>query len=80
MSYGYSLKLAELNKAALNGSNTSLGVILGDVCIRNDVPVTEVASKLKVSRQAVYNWFTGVSNPNAKMAIKIEKLILKLEQ
>lgn len=77
MSYGYSLKLIELNKAS---DKKLLGVYLGAVCIKNDVPVAEVAQKLKVSRQAVYNWFTGVSNPNVQTAIKIEKLIDKLEQ
>jgi DNA-binding XRE family transcriptional regulator len=77
MSYGYSLKLIELNKAS---DKELLGVYFGAVCIKNDVPVAEVAQKLKVSRQAVYNWFTGVSNPNVQMAIKIEKLIDKLEQ
>jgi|TARA_R110000764_G_scaffold140702_2_gene228788 DNA-binding XRE family transcriptional regulator len=77
MSYGYSLKLIELNKAS---DKELLGVYLGAVCIKNDVPVAEVAQKLKVSRQAVYNWFTGVSNPNVQTAIKIEKLIDKLEQ
>jgi|TARA_R110000744_G_scaffold314646_2_gene421666 DNA-binding XRE family transcriptional regulator len=77
MSYGYSLKLLQLNKAA---DKKLLGVCLGAVCIKNDVPVAEVAQKLKVSRQAVYNWFTGVSNPNVQTANKIEKLIAKLEQ
>tara|TARA_R110000824_G_scaffold9154_3_gene41183 strand:+ start:1084 stop:1317 length:234 start_codon:yes stop_codon:yes gene_type:complete len=77
MSYGYSLKLIELNKAS---DKELLGVYLGAVCIKNDVSVAEVAQKLKVSRQAVYNWFTGVSNPNVQTAIKIEKLIDKLEQ
>tara|TARA_R110001592_G_scaffold176451_3_gene416013 strand:- start:1424 stop:1657 length:234 start_codon:yes stop_codon:yes gene_type:complete len=77
MSYGYSLKLIELNKAS---DKKLLGVYLGAVCIKNDVPVAEVAQKLKVSRQAVYNWFTGVSNPNVQTTIKIEKLIDKLEQ
>lgn len=77
MSYGYSLKLIELNKAS---DKKLLGVYFGAVCIKNDVPVAEVAQKLKVSRQAVYNWFTGVSNPSVQTTIKIEKLIDKLEQ
>ena len=60
MSYGYSLKFVELNKAA---DKNLLGVYFGAVCIKNDVPVTEVAQKLNVSRQAVYNWFVGISIP-----------------
>ena len=77
MSYGYSLKLIELNKAS---DKKLLGVYFGAVCIKNDMPVAEVAQKLKVSRQAVYNWFTGVSNPSVQAAASIEKLIAKLEQ
>ena len=77
MSYGYSLKLMELNKAA---DKKLLGVYFGAVCIKHDVPVAEVAKKLNVSRQAVYNWFAGVSNPKAPIAMKIEKFIAKLEQ
>ena len=48
MSYGYSLKLIELNKAS---DKELLGVYLGAVCIKNDVSVAEVAQKLKVSRR-----------------------------
>jgi transcriptional regulator with XRE-family HTH domain len=77
MTYGYSLKLSELNRAA---DKKLLGVYLGTVCIRNDVPVAEVAKKLSVSRQTVYNWFAGISTPKAPVAKKIEKLIAKLEQ
>jgi len=77
MSYGYSLKLIELNKAA---DKKLLGVCLGAACIKKDVPVAEVAEKLNVSRQAVYNWFAGISNPKAPVAVKIEKLIAKLER
>ena len=53
MSYGYSLKLAELNRKA---DNRSIGVQLGRVCIKRNIPVTIVAAKLRVSRQTIYNW------------------------
>jgi len=75
MSYGYSLKLAKLNKAA---DKKLLGVRLGAVCIKKNVPVAEVAERLNVSRQSVYNWFTGLSSPKAPSVKKIEKLISKL--
>jgi hypothetical protein len=77
MSYGYSLKFVELNKAA---DKNLLGVYFGAVCIKNDVPVTEVAQKLNVSRQAVYNWFVGISIPKPSAAEEIQKIIAKLEQ
>jgi hypothetical protein len=54
MKYGYSLRIADLNKKA---DGTLLGVKLGRLCIKNNVPVVEVSTKLGVSRQTVYNWF-----------------------
>ena len=56
MSYGYSLKLIQLNKKA---DPKRLGIRLGKMCIKRNVPVAEVATKLGVSRQTVYNWFEG---------------------
>ncbi len=77
MSYGYTLKLASLNKKA---SVRSLGVKLGRVCIKHNMPVITVASRLGVSRQTIYCWFSGKSTPNENATKKIKKLILKLEQ
>lgn len=72
MSYGYNAKLIKLNKQA---SRKLLGVRLGRVCIAHDVPVAEVAYKLGVSRQTIYNWFVGASNPRAAFVSSIEKFI-----
>lgn len=60
MSVGYSLKLVHMNNEA---SDDLLGVRLGRVCINNDVPVIDVANRLGVSRQTVYNWFCGAKAP-----------------
>ncbi len=60
MSYGYSAKLVALNRQA-NKSN--LGVRLGRACIKEDIPVSTVATALGVSRQTLYNWFVGKSSP-----------------
>jgi|TARA_B110000285_G_scaffold194364_1_gene223980 DNA-binding XRE family transcriptional regulator len=70
MSYGYTTRLSTMNKQA-DGSLS--GVKLGRVCIRKEVPVAEVALQLGVSRQTVYNWFTGAHEPNEdlKDAVKI---------
>lgn len=60
MSYGYSLRLIERNSQA---NENKLGVRLGRACIKHNVPVTIVASRFGVTRQTVYNWFSGTGNP-----------------
>ena len=60
MSYGYSARLIALNKEA---DSKLLGVKLGRICIKRNIPVSLVASRLGVSRQTVYNWFTGANTP-----------------
>jgi DNA-binding transcriptional regulator YiaG len=60
MSYGYSLRLIERNNQA---NERKLGVRLGRACIKHNVPVAVVASRFGVTRQTVYNWFSGTSNP-----------------
>jgi hypothetical protein len=39
---------------------------LGEACIRNDVPVIELALMFGVSRATVYNWLMGVTVPRPK--------------
>jgi transcriptional regulator with XRE-family HTH domain len=60
MSYGYTTWLVTQNKRA---DARSLGVKLGRVCIKRGLSVIEVATRLGVSRQTIYNWFAGVSKP-----------------
>jgi hypothetical protein len=72
MSYGYSAKLIYLNKRA-NG--WLLGVRLGRACIRNNIPVAEVAEELGVSRQTVYNWFIGARSPQSGIAPDVRDYI-----
>lgn len=57
---GYSLKVAE--SVMQSDENTLVGR-LGRECLRRDIPVTQVATVLGVSRQTVYNWFLGVTQP-----------------
>jgi DNA-binding transcriptional regulator YiaG len=75
MSYGYTARLIQKNKEA---SGRSLGVKLGRLCIKHDMPVSEVAITLGASRQTVYNWFTGVSTPEPPFTELIEELISEL--
>ena len=64
MTYGYSQRLAELNRSA---ELESIGVALGRECISLGLPVRAVADDLGVSRMTIYNWFTGASKPSKRM-------------
>ncbi len=74
MSYGYTRRLDSLNKQA---DGSLLGVKLGRVCIKREVPAAQVASQLGVSRQTVYNWFIGLHEPNEELIPLIKKIIAK---
>jgi hypothetical protein len=76
MSYGYSQRIVELNKSA---PYKTLGVALGRLCIKKDVPVAEIAKTLGVSRTTVYNWFTGWCIPAPKHQEGITELINQLK-
>jgi len=74
MNYGYSTSIVSANKAA---SEESLGVQLGRVCIEHKVPVAVVSDRLCVSRQTVYNWFTGISMPNQSTERRVLQFIAR---
>lgn len=76
MSIGYSLRLAQRNRAA---DQSLLGVRLGAACISRDVPVTEVAARLGVSKQAVYRWFIGDSSPAPERVDAVASLLHSLQ-
>ena len=75
MVHGYSQRLIERNGQA--GRHLT-GVRLGQACIKHQVPVSAVAREFKVSRQTVYSWFTGVSNPPAPVRALMDAYIAKL--
>lgn len=72
---GYSLRLRDLN---LKASKKLLGVRLGRACIKHDIPAMVVAEQMGVSRQTVYNWFRGVSNPGPNLTARVEQFIAAL--
>ena len=72
MSYGYSARTIQLNEAA---DHRRLGVALGRAAIRLEVSVSEVANRLGVSRQTVYNWFIGNYDPKASLTGEVTKLL-----
>jgi hypothetical protein len=59
--YGYSIKVAE---AVRNADESLLGVQLGRKCVERNIPIVDVARTLKVSRQTIYSWFTGLTHPH----------------
>jgi len=77
MSYGYSQSLVEANKKA---NIKSLGVALGRLCIKHEVPVSEVARELRVSRMTVYNWFWGVRTPTLHLQPRVVQYTEKLKK
>lgn len=76
MSTGYSLRLRDLNKKA---SSLKVGVRLGKLCIKHDIPVAVVAKRLGVSRTTVYSWFCGTSVPQDSATALIEAYIASLQ-
>ena len=77
MSYGYTTRLNSLNKQA---DKSSLGVKLGRVCIKKEIPVAEVAFQLGVSRQTVYNWFQGTDYPHPDLTDAVKALLISYTQ
>ena len=76
MSYGYSLRLVERNSRA---NVRDLGVQLGRACIKHDVPVSVVALTFRVTRQTIYNWFTGDTSPGEAYHSLIRDYISRLQ-
>lgn len=62
MSQGYTIKVADAIK---NADGSLLGVKLGRVCLNRDISVQEAARTLDVTRQTIYQWFCGDTNPQA---------------
>ena len=68
---GYSIHLQKINKA---GDRKRFGVRFGRLCISKDISVIEITQQLGVSRQTVYNWFAGKSEPNKATIERIREL------
>lgn len=74
--YGYSIRVAEAIKEA---DGSLLGVQLGRACLARDIPVSTVAKALGVTRQTVYHWFLGLSEPRGKTIDAIKSYIASLD-
>ena len=75
-SRGYSSRIIETNKHA---SKAHPGVMLGRVCISQEIPVLDVAEFFDVSRMTIYKWFKGEEMPRKKQIEKIEDVLKKLK-
>lgn len=72
---GYTIRVAQGIKEA-DGNLT--GVKLGRVCLAQDIPVSTVAEALGVTRQTIYYWFLGRSEPRGPACEAIEAYIANL--
>lgn len=61
--------------AEVEGLEPSIGKELAEFCIEHRIPIVHIAAALNVSRQTVYNWFTGVCNPDQRHHADIEQLM-----
>lgn len=73
---GYDSLFVERVRAA---DASLLGVQLGLLCVEHAIPVEWIATRMKVSRQAVYDWFTGVP-PRSEKRAQIERLMSQLRK
>jgi hypothetical protein len=72
---GYSIRIAEgIRKADGN----LLGVQLGRACLARDIPVSTIAVDLGVTRQTVYHWFLGLSEPRGASYDAIQTYLTNL--
>ena len=75
MPTGYSLLTVDAIRRA---DQKLLGVQLAQICVKGDIPVTDVAEFFGVSRMTVYNWFKGKAVVSGEHADRMKKLIEKL--
>ncbi len=72
----YSLDVAE---AIWGGDKSRLGVRLGQACLERRLPVVQVAEALGVTRQTIYNWFTGAYDPTESHREAVERFLASLD-
>jgi transposase len=68
---GYTIHLRQRNRKA---DKRLLGVRLGKHCIDCGIPVLELVEMFGVSRQTVYNWFTGAHDVGPAQRARVEEL------
>ena len=71
---GYSQSIIEANKKA----KETTGTLFGRMCIARKYPASQVAKELQVSRQTVYDWFSGRTIPSKRFDLLIKELAVRL--
>lgn len=75
MARGYSTLFIQ----SVEDANPNLiGVKLGKLCIKKEIPVIDIANYFKVSRMSVYSWFRGERHVGDRYLDRMNKLIEKL--
>ncbi len=74
---GYSQHIVEAN---LQADPSNIGVLLGRTCIANKIPASLIAEELEISKQSVYDWFSGKAKPTKDKESLIVQLIQKLTE
>lgn len=72
---GYSIRVAE---AIQEADGNLIGVQLGRACLARDIPVSVVAENIGVTRQTVYHWFLGLSEPRGRAVGAIQTYLTNL--
>jgi hypothetical protein len=73
---GYSIRIA---RGIREADSNLLGVQLGRACLVRDIPVAEVAVDLGVTRQTIYHWFLGLSEPRGHACEAIKSYLNNLD-
>ena len=73
---GYSQMVIEANHKA----KETIGTLLGKLCITLKYPASQVAKDLNVSRQTVYDWFSGKARPSKQIEPLMKAFIDKLNK
>ena len=71
---GYSQVIVEANQRA----KETVGTLLGKLCISLKYPASQVAKELNVSRQTVYDWFSGKARPSRRAEPKVIALMARM--
>jgi predicted DNA-binding transcriptional regulator AlpA len=73
--HGYSYQFIQKVRTLAEENDAPVGVELGLEAITRNISIKYISSKVGVSRMAVYDWFTGKYEPNARHLKKLTAAI-----
>lgn len=74
---GYTIRVAEAIKEA---DGNLVGVQLGRLCLEHDISVVKIANYLGVTRQTVYAWFVGKSEPKPYYFEAVRQMVHEIKE